>query len=137
MSRIFILGTAAIFFVYGLLFFVIPIETFQYVVDGTVTSSSAVIDLRATYGGMSVGVGITLYMLGINKQTQKIGLVAVLVLMLGMAFGRSIGVIYDGDANDYMYIYLALEVAASIVLLVLLKIDSKSSITSDCDVKPQ
>ena len=120
MSKIFVLGTAAIFLVYGLLFFVVPLEAFQFVVDGTVTSSSAITDLRATYGGMSVGVGIILTMLGMNQQTLKMGLIAVLVLMLGMAFGRLVGIILDGDTNNYMYIYLALEIAASCVSLVLL-----------------
>lgn len=125
MSKIFVLGTAAIFFVYGLLFFVIPIETFQFVVDGTVTSSSAITDLRATYGGMSVGVGIILYLLGNKEQTLRTGLVAVFLLMSGMALGRSIGIVLDGDANAFMFIYLGLEIVASAVALLLLKLDRK------------
>lgn len=123
MSKIFVLGMAAIFLLYGLLFFVIPIETFQFVVDGTVTSSSGVTDLRATYGGMSVGVGVILYMLGMSPQMLKMGLVSVFVLMFGMAFGRSVGIIFDGNTNSYMYIYLVLEIAASFVSFVLIKVD--------------
>jgi hypothetical protein len=123
MSKIFVLGMAAIFLLYGLLFFVIPIETFQFVVDGTVTSSSGVTDLRATYGGMSVGVGVILYMLGMSPQMLKMGLVSVFVLMFGMAFGRSVGIVFDGNTNSYMYIYLVLEIAASFVSLVLIKVD--------------
>ena len=121
------LGTAAIFLVYGLLFFVVPIEAFQFVVDGTATSSSAITDLRATYGGMSVGVGIILTILGMKQQTLKMGLIAVLVLMLGMAFGRSVGIIFDGDTNNYMYIYLALEIVASCVSLVLLRVNGNKA----------
>jgi hypothetical protein len=123
MSKIFVLGMAAVFLLYGLLFFVIPIETFQFVVDGTVTSSSGVTDLRATYGGMSVGVGVILYMLGMSPQMLKMGLVSVFALMFGMAFGRSVGIIFDGNTNSYMYIYLVLEIAASFVSLVLIKVD--------------
>lgn len=86
MSKLFVLGTAAVFFVYGLLFYVIPLEAFEFVVDGSVTSSSGVTDMRATYGGMSVGIGIILFMLGRNPQTVQLGLISVFVVMLGMAF---------------------------------------------------
>ena len=126
MSKLFVLGTALIFFVYGLLFFVIPVETFQFMVDGTVTSSPAITDLRATYGGMSFGISVILFILGMNKQTLRIGLVSVFVVMFGMALGRSIGIIFDGDTNGFMQLYLALEVAACLVSLVLVKLTSEN-----------
>ncbi|KEF33180.1 hypothetical protein D777_00188 [Marinobacter nitratireducens] len=121
MSKLFVLGAAAVFFVYGLLFYVIPLEAFEFVVDGSVTSSSGVTDMRATYGGMSVGIGIILFMLGRNPQTVQLGLVSVFVVMLGMAFGRSVGMTFDGNANHYMYLYLALELAVSFIALFLIK----------------
>lgn len=126
MSKIFVLGTAAIFFVYGLLFFVIPVETFKFVVDGGVTSSSGITDMRASYGGMSVGIGVIMFLLAMNPQTIRMGLVSVFVVMFGMAFGRFLGILVDGDANSYMYIYLGLEVAASLVAFVLMRVSEKN-----------
>lgn len=125
MSRIFVLGTAAIFFVYGLLFFLFPMETFKFVVDGAVTSSSGVTDMRASYGGMSAGIGVIMFLLATNPQTIRMGLVSVFVVMFGMAFGRFLGIVIDGNANSYMYVYLGLEIAASLVALVLMRLESK------------
>lgn len=115
MGKLVVLLTAAIFFIYGLLFIVFPAETFKYVTGGAVSSTSGVTDMRATYGGMSVGVGVILCILGMNQKTIKLGLVSVSVLMLGMAAGRLIGIVYDGNPNTYMYVYLALELIVSFV----------------------
>ena len=123
MSKVFVLATALIFFVYGLLFFAMPLETFGFVVDGSVTSSSAVIDLRATYGGMSAAVGVILLLLASNVKTLRVAVVSVFLLMFGMAFGRSLGIYLDGGANAYMYGYLILELAACAIALLLLKVD--------------
>ena len=100
-----------------------PLETFGFVVDGSVTSSSAVIDLRATYGGMSAAVGVILLLLASNVNTLRVAVVSVFLLMFGMAFGRSLGIYLDGGANAYMYGYLILELAACAIALLLLKVD--------------
>ena len=91
------------------------------------SSSSGLIDIRATYGGMSLAVGIILYLLATGKDTLKIGLISVSVLMLAMAMGRIIGIGLDGTPNIYMYIYLALELAVGILALLLLRVDSINS----------
>jgi hypothetical protein len=113
MGKLLVLLTAVIFFAYGLIFVFFPVQALLLVVGGSVSSSSGVIDVRATYGGMSVGVGIVLYLLATTHGALRIGLISVCLLMLGMAAGRIIGMVLDGNPNMYMYIYLVLELSVS------------------------
>ena len=117
-SLIYVAGS--VFLVYGLLFAAFPNQLLRLTVDGSVTSTSALIDIRATYGGMSVAAGVILLMQG-QSSNHKAGLLTVLILMIGMAVGRSIGLYVDGDANLVMYVYLLLEVVVAILALSLLR----------------
>lgn len=121
MTKFFILFTAVIFFLYGGIFIFFPHQAWLYVVQSGVDTNSASIDLRATYGGLNIGVGIILYVLARQNSTLKIGLLTVFLLMLSMAFGRMVGIVVDGEPNQAMYIYLALELLAGVVSLVLFK----------------
>jgi len=121
MGKLLVLLTAAIFCAYGFIFVLFPVEALLFVVGGSVSTSSGVIDIRATYGGMSVGIGIVLYLLATTYGTLRIGLISVCLLMLGMAAGRIIGMVLDGSPNMYMYIYLALELSVSSLAVLLLR----------------
>lgn len=121
MGKLLVLLTASIFCIYGLIFVFFPVDGLLFVVDGSISTSSGVIDIRATYGGMSVGIGIILYLLATTHGTLRIGLLSVCLLMLGMAAGRIIGMVLDGSPNIYMYIYLALELIASSLAVLCLR----------------
>ncbi len=105
--------TAAIFALYGLGFVFAPTQLALLVTDAAPATATALTDMRATYGGMSVAIGIVLFALSSKAETIRLGLIGVLVLMLGMAGGRLVGLMIDGAENKIMYIYLAFEVAAS------------------------
>lgn len=111
--------TAIVFLAYGIGFIVAPTPLAIWVTGTAPTQPSALIDLRATYGGMSLGVGVVL--LGLATPAMRLwGLRAVLVLMLGMAGGRTVGLLVDGPGNLTMTVYLLLELllaAAAAVLL--------------------
>lgn len=115
MHKLLVQLTAAIFFLYGLAFLLFPNEALYAVVQSSVSSSSAITDIRATYGGMSLGVGLILYLLSSNPVTIKAGLWSVAFVLGGMALGRGVGIVVDGNANTTMYVYLALEIAAASV----------------------
>lgn len=125
MARYCVLVTAWGFLLYGLLFVVFPQEALQLLVQGKVSTRSEVVDLRATYGGMTMGVGLILFVLANNVSTLKIGLLAVFILMLCMALGRIIGIVIDGEPNQLMYIYLALELSACALSWLLLRAAKK------------
>lgn len=125
MDKILVILTAAIFFVYGLIFVLFPVEMLQIILQVSLNTSSGIIDIRATYGGMSIAIGVILYLLATNENTLRVGLISVSILMLSMAFGRLIGMVLDGSPNIFMYIYLALELVASSFAIFLLKRNSK------------
>lgn len=116
-----LLLNAAVFGLYGLAFLFWPSAMAVWVTDAAPLSSSGVIDLRATYGGMSLAVGGVLYLLARSPAHRRLGLQSVLLLMVCMAGGRLVGMLTDGDANDTMELYLALELFMAAVAGLALK----------------
>ncbi|MEE3320543.1 MAG: DUF4345 family protein [Pseudomonadota bacterium] len=106
---------AAVFLLYGLGFIVAPGVLMSQVVGEVPVASSAWIDLRATYGGLSVGVGVILWVLAGSAATLRTGALGVSVLMVAMALGRSVGIAVDGNPNGYMLLYLVMEAIAAIL----------------------
>ena len=102
--------TAAVFTFYGIGFVVAPELLSQFVTGAIPASASGLIDMRATYGGMSVAAGVLLFILSSKRGSIENGLLGVIIFMLCMASGRIYGIVVDGSANMMMYIYLAIEV---------------------------
>ncbi len=114
--------TATIFAVYGLAFVLAPTTLALLVTEASPANSAALTDMRATYGGMSVAVGMLLFILAAEPKFFRLGLSAVLLLMLGMAGGRAVGIFLDGPTTQIMWVYLALEIiVATIASLLLLR----------------
>jgi len=107
--------TAAVFALYGIAFLLAPERAAWLVTEAVPGSASAVIDVRATYGGMSVAVGALLFALAADPGLVRKGLLGVILLMAGMAAGRICGIALDGPANRVMWAYLVLEIAVAAV----------------------
>jgi len=122
MSKLFMLINASIFIIYGSVFVFFPVEALQYIVTDTPNSASSIMDIRATYGGMSIGVGSILYLLARGESTLRIGLLAVLFVMACMVSARLYSIIVDGSRNGYMHLYLILELVAVGLSIILLRL---------------
>lgn len=120
MAKALILITAATFFFYGLWFVFDPSGAMYFLIQENLQSSSGNIDLRATYGGMSIAAGLIVFMLGQNTQTIRLGLYSVFLLCFAMTFGRTVGIAIDGNPNNLMLIYLAIEIIVSALALFLI-----------------
>ncbi len=129
MAKGLILLTSMIFFVYGLLCLFFPVEVLRYVVEGNVSSSSGIIEVRSNFGGLYISIAVILYILASKEATIRIGLISVLIIMLGMAAGRSLGIFIDGSPNWVMYLYLTAEIIVSSLSIVLLHKNQIKSIT--------
>ncbi len=106
--------TALIFLLFGLGFVFAP-ESLSLMSTGSVPNTlSGVIDMRATYGGLSLGVAFLLWVLAASHATLRAGVLGVALLMAGMASGRFVGIMLDGDANSLMWSYLLLEIIATV-----------------------
>ena len=114
-ARILLLLGSGIFALYGLLFSIAPVELARLVTGDAPSSPSALIDMRATYGGMSIAVGMILMLLALKEETIRIGVVSLLLVVVCMAATRIVGIAVDGDANIAMYFYLGLEIVAAVL----------------------
>ncbi len=118
--KIFIFLNIIVFLFYGLGFIFFPEALILYVTDSIPSTTSGLIDIRATYGGMSVGFAILLFLISKNKQWYSLGTMASVLIVGGMALGRIVGIILDNSPNNLMYIYLILEVVVVSIGLFLL-----------------
>jgi hypothetical protein len=91
-ARILLLLGSGIFALYGLLFSIAPVELARLVTGDAPSSPSALIDMRATYGGMSIAVGMILMLLALKAETIRIGVVSLLLVMVCMAATRIVGI---------------------------------------------
>ncbi len=103
------------------MFAIIPYDFAYLITQSAPESSSGLIDMRATYGGMSIAAGLILIVLVRNAKTIRAGLISVFLLMTCMAITRTIGIVVDGQPNEVMYIYLVAEIIAAALSVLLLK----------------
>lgn len=113
---------AGFFLIYGCLFAILPAMFASLVTDGIPSTPSAMIDMRATYGGMSIAVGVLLAMFAMKREDIRTGVVMLSLLMTCMASTRVIGILLDGEANILMFVYLFLELITVAVCLRWLKL---------------
>lgn len=118
-EKILVLLTAVFFLVYGALFVLFPSALSGTVTGAAPVTTSGLIDMRATYGGMSIAVSVILMLLVRNDATVRTGLLGMIIVLMGMALARLFGIIVDGSPNELMYVYLVAELAPSLFALVL------------------
>jgi hypothetical protein len=110
MAKILVQLTGLFFVGYGLAFAFFPTEMAMSITGSVATSASALMDIRATYGGMTLAVGIILMMLARNKEGLAFALLSIAIILLAMAAGRVLGMYIDGTPNGFMYGYLVAEI---------------------------
>ena len=112
-----VVATAYFFLLYGIGFILFPHQMTLFVTDMVLTTTSAVTDIRATYGGMSLAAGTTLLLL--TKRDLQLALLAVGLLLLSMAFGRTVGMVLDGNSNPIIWLYWVGELLFGAIALLL------------------
>ncbi|MEM8980685.1 MAG: DUF4345 domain-containing protein [Pseudomonadota bacterium] len=104
-----LLFNSVVFVLVGLAFLLFPEQTALRVTDSSPSSASGLIDMRATYGGVLLGVGFIFHLLNRLPQSRANGLRALIAVLGGMAVGRIAGMLIDGPANFMMYLFLVYE----------------------------
>ena len=121
MEKVFVYLTGLIFLTYGSLFSVFPIEMSHWITGSPPQGASAMIDLRATYGGAQFAIGALLLLVTKLKNDVDMALLMVALILLSMAFSRALGIGLDGQANELMFFYLAAEIVGGLAALYLRK----------------
>lgn len=104
-----VLVNGILFIGFGLGFILAPVFFFTLFTDGQLTTPSAIIDVRATYGGLGLGLGI--WLITCAKRNIRLGLVGSLIVLAAIVIGRITGIALSGHANTFMYVFLAAELA--------------------------
>ena len=101
---------AALFIAFGICFIVAPVFFAETLTGSEPWTSSALIDMRATYGGMGLGVGLALWFCARQRETVIAGLVGALLVLAATAMARAIGFVADGSPNMPMLLLFGAEV---------------------------
>ena len=121
-----LLGLSSLAFAgFGVGFVAAPQQLAEFFTDGAPIVPSAVTDMRATYGGLSLGLALFFGLCAARRQWIRPGLLAALLAVAGIGAARVIGMIADGDPNAFMFVFLATEiVSVGLIGFALRRLDS-------------
>ena len=110
-----------LFIAFGLAFALTP-AWFAILFSGAAPStSSALIDMRAVYGGVALALAYVFARCARSDAYTRLGVQNILAVMIGLATARSIGIVLDGNPNVMMLLLLASEVLMALVAVIALK----------------
>lgn len=110
-----------LFIIFGVGFIIFP-ELLSNIITGSIpATASAMTDMRATYGGMALGIALFFGFCARKADAVRIGLIASLLVLAGIALGRTVGIFIDGNPNIFMYLLLSAEVVFAALVLFALK----------------
>lgn len=119
--RILLWVNCALFVAFGVGFIGAPGFLSTLITGGAPSISSALIDMRATYGGMGLGVGLFFAFCARQPSSVRLGLIASLLVLGSIAAGRLIGIVVDGSPNAFMFVLLVAEMLFVALVMVAIK----------------
>jgi hypothetical protein len=119
-ARVLLLLSAAVFMIVGMGFLIVP-AGWAAITEISLPTAMARTDLRATYGGLDLAVGIFLWICARRDQWIRPGLVALALTAAGFGGGRLVGIVAEGSAAPLMLIFLAIETVTVLVAFAALR----------------
>lgn len=113
-ERILIVVSASIFLYFGGWLLCIPTALEGIGIE--LTTAEAVIDVRATYGGLELGLSLFLFIAQGRPHWHRGALLLSALAIGGFGFGRLSGILLAGEATPLMWFFLAIEVLAAGVM---------------------
>lgn len=113
--------TSVLFAGFGIGFAAIPEQLADLLFDASPTTSSALTDMRATYGGVAIGLGLFVALCAARRPWVRPGLLASLLVLVGLATTRLIGIAADGSPNGFVLLFLGTEIVAAILFFAALR----------------
>lgn len=113
LARISIFLTILIYLIIGVWCLVAPIQTSSGV-EISLPTTTAIIDFRATYGGLLLGIGI-FFIICLKETYIRMGLILQALSLGGLAFGRVVGLILDGLPKPLLIYFLIAEIAGVVL----------------------
>jgi hypothetical protein len=110
---------AIVFDLFGLACFFLP-QQMVGLIGYQLTQPSAIGEVRATYGGLSIGIAIFLWLCA-NPTHARLGLRLMLLVVAGLMIGRIVGIAIDGPPNIAALALLTTEVGFTVASLLALR----------------
>lgn len=120
LARAALLLAAIVFAGLGIGFLVAPVP-WASVVEVSLPTATARTDLRATYGGFDLAVGVFLGLCALRPEWIRPGLVALGLAAAGFAGGRLLGILLEGTASPLMLSFAVIEAVTAFLAFVLLR----------------
>ena len=108
LARLILWFDALLFGVIGALFLAAPVR-WARVVEISVPTPMARTDLRATYGGFDLALGVFLALCAVRPEWYRPGLLVCALALFGFAAGRLLGIAVERTAHRLMLLFLAVE----------------------------
>jgi hypothetical protein len=112
---------SALFILFGICFTAAPAFFADFITDATPATSSALIDMRAVYGGMGLGTGLFFGFCAQHSARIRIGLIASLLMLTAIAATRLVGFFADGSPNPLMLLQLGAELLFVVLFTIALR----------------
>lgn len=120
LARFFLLLNGCLMLALGCAFLAAPQLLFGLLTGVEFQGTRGWIDLRATYGGLSAGVGIWLLLTVRLQQWVPVGLMGLVCVYGAFAVGRAAGMVAEGTMDLLMMIMLLVEVLLAVAGALLL-----------------
>src|SRR2546422_773211 len=102
--------TAALFAGFGVGFVAAPEQLAKFITGSAPSIPTAVIDMRATYGGVAFGMGLFFGLCAARPRWVRPGLFGSLLVVASIAMARCVGLVVDRGPNAVMLLLLSTEV---------------------------
>jgi hypothetical protein len=106
---------------FGLGFVFAPEALAALITGAAPATPSAITDMRATYGGMALGLAVIFGLCARNDASVRLGVQGVLAVMVALAFARALGILLDGGPNMFILVLLVAETAMAILAFAALR----------------
>ena len=119
LERVTLLGSLLIFLGFGTWLFVAP-----QALEGIgiqLLEPAARIDVRATYGGMELGLAVFLLLCLLRDAWVRVGLTAAGCVIAGFGCARLAAIALEGQGTPLMWSFVGIEFTATLVILWVLK----------------
>ncbi len=120
-SKMLLWVNCALFVAFGVGFVIAPEFLSKLITGAAPNAMNALTDMRATYGGMALGIGVFFGLCARKSSFTYMGLMASWLVFSSIAVSRLIGIIVDGSPNVFMLILLVAELLFVVLVSVAVK----------------
>lgn len=112
-ARALLVATGAIYLALGAVFVVKPVEWAQKI--GFTLDADGVIEIRAVYGGLELGLGVFFLVAGLRREWVGVGLWGLFLTFAGIALCRTLGLALAESAGSMPWRLFAVEVTGTVL----------------------